>query len=78
MRAGYKLISALFAIALLGAPAAAQQPAKSGKYTGKLFVHGMPGVDQTYELKKGNVFVLSTVHGVFVNDVADGSSTRPR
>ena len=30
------------------------------------------GVEQTYELEKGHVFVLGQAHGVFLNDVADG------
>jgi hypothetical protein len=72
MRAGYKLISVLFALALLGAPAAAQQPVKSGKFTGKAAFHLPGGVEQIYELEKGHVFILGPVHGVFVNDVADG------
>jgi hypothetical protein len=49
MQASYKLIWAIFANALLGAPAAAQQPAKSGKYTGKYVAHVRPSVAQTYE-----------------------------
>jgi hypothetical protein len=72
MRAGYKLISALFALALLGGPAAAQQPAKSGKYVGKLAGHLPGGLEQTYELEKGHVFILGPNHGVFLNDVAGG------
>jgi hypothetical protein len=35
MQAGYKLLSALFALALLAPPAAEQQSAKSGTFTGK-------------------------------------------
>jgi hypothetical protein len=70
MRVGYKLISALFAIALLGAPTAAQQPAKSGKYTGKYAVNF--SADQIYELEKGHVVILGPLRGVFLNDVADG------
>src|SRR5262249_4674650 len=49
----------------------AQQPAKSGKYTGKFVAH-LAGVDQSYELEKGHVFVLGPAHGVFLNDAADG------
>ena len=71
MRALYKLVSAIFALALLGAPAAAQ-PAKSGKYIGKAAFHLPGGVEQTYELEKGHVFVLGPAHGVFLNDVAGG------
>jgi hypothetical protein len=66
MRASYKLISALFAIALLAAPAQAQ---KSGTYTGKW---GFQGVGQTYEIGKGHVFFVGMFHGVFFNDVAGG------
>jgi hypothetical protein len=72
MQAGYKLISALFALALLGAPAAAQPLAKSGKYTGKFIAHGVASVAQTYELEKGHVFFLGQGHGIFLNDAADG------
>jgi hypothetical protein len=71
MRAGYKLIAAIFALALVGAPAAAQ-PAKSGKYTGKFAYHALAGAGQTYELEKGHVFFLGPAHGVFLNDAADG------
>jgi hypothetical protein len=71
MRTSYKLISALFALALLSAPAAAQ-PAKSGTYKGKFVAHGMASVAQTYELDKGHVFFLGQGHGVFLNDAADG------
>jgi hypothetical protein len=69
MRAGYKLISALFAIALLGAPATAQQTAKSGKYVGRF---GAQVTGQPYELEKGHVFFLGTGRGVFFNDVSGG------
>ena len=69
MTASYKLISALFAIALLGAPAMAQQPAKSGTYTGKWGPHA---VGQTYEVGKGHVFFVGTFYSVFFNDVAGG------
>jgi hypothetical protein len=72
MRASYKLISAVFALALLAAPAMAQQSAKSGKYTGKFTGHLPGGVEQIYELEKGHVFILGPRHGVFLNDVADG------
>jgi hypothetical protein len=56
----------------LGATAEAQQLPKSGKFTGKFAAHLVPQVSQTYELEKGHVFFLGTVHGVFLNDVADG------
>jgi len=75
MRTNRKLILAIFAVAigaLLGAPATAQQPAKSGKYTGKYVAHVRPSTVQTYELEKGHVFVLEANHGVFLNDVAGG------
>ena len=66
MRASYKLISTIFAVALLSAPAAAQ---KTGTYTGKW---GFQGVGQTYEIGKGHVFFVGMFHGVFFNDVAGG------
>jgi hypothetical protein len=66
MRASYKLVSAIFAVALLSAPAAAQ---KSGTYTGKF---GPEAVGQTYEVGKGHVFFVGMFHGVFFNDVAGG------
>jgi hypothetical protein len=69
MRTSYKLISALFAVALLAAPAAAQQSGKSGKYTGKF---GGEAAGQAYELEKGHVFWVGMYHGVFFNDVAGG------
>jgi hypothetical protein len=72
VQASHKLITAIFAVALLSAPAAAQQPAKSGKYTGKFAVHLPGGLEQIYELEKGHVFILGPAHGVFLNDVADG------
>jgi hypothetical protein len=72
MRPGYKLISALFAVALLAAPATAQQSAKSGTYKGKFAAHAVPSVAQTYELDKDHAFFLGQAHGVFLNDVADG------
>jgi hypothetical protein len=75
MQTSRKLILAIFAIAisgLLAAPAAAQQPAKSGKYAGKYAGHLPGGLEQTYELEKGHVFILGPNHGVFLNDVAGG------
>jgi hypothetical protein len=75
MQTSRKLILAIFAVAisgLLGAPTEAQQPAKSGKYTGKIIYHVVPGAGQTYELEKGHVFFLGPAHGVFLNDVANG------
>jgi hypothetical protein len=66
MRTSYKLISAIFALALLSTPAAAQ---KTGTYTGK---SGVYGVGQTYEIEKGHVFFVGMFHGVFYNDVAGG------
>jgi hypothetical protein len=69
MRANYKLITAVFAVASLGAPATAQQSAKSGTYTGK---YGPHAVGQTYEIGKGHVFFVGMFHGVFYNDVAGG------
>jgi hypothetical protein len=72
MKTSHKLISVLFAVALLGAPAAAQQSAKSGSYKGKFAAHLPGGVEQIYELEKGHVFILGPFHGVFLNDVADG------
>ena len=72
MKTSQKLISAIFALALMAAPAAGQQPAKSGKYMGKLAGHLPGSVEQTYELEKDHVFVLGPFHGVFLNDVADG------
>jgi hypothetical protein len=72
MRTTYKLISAMFALALLSVPAAAQQSAKSGKYKGTAAFHLPGGVEQTYELEKGHVFILGPAHGVFLNDVAGG------
>jgi hypothetical protein len=71
MRTSWKLISAIFAVALLGAPADAQQLAKSGKYTGKFAAHAVASVAQTYELDKGHAFFFGQVHGVFLNGVAD-------
>jgi hypothetical protein len=70
MQAGYKLLSALFALALLAPPVAAQQSAKSGKYTGKFIYHAVAGAGQTCELEKGHVFFLGPAHGVFLNDIA--------
>ena len=61
MKTSRKLVLAIFAVAiggLLGAPTEAQQPAKSGKYTGKYVAHALPSVAQTYELEKGHVFFL--------------------
>jgi hypothetical protein len=72
MQTIHKLVSALFALALLGAPAEAQPLAKSGKYAGKFAGHLPGGLEQTYELEKGHVFILGPNHGVFLNDVADG------
>jgi hypothetical protein len=72
MQTSYKLISAVFAVALLSAPAVAQQLAKSGKYRGKLTNHGVAGAGQNYELEKSHVFFIGLVDGVFLNDVADG------
>ena len=75
MKTSRKLVLAIFAVAiggLLGVPTEAQQPAKSGKYTGKFTAHGVASVAQTYELEKGHVFILGQNHGVFLNDVADG------
>ncbi len=73
MRSSHNLISGVFvALAVLAAPAAAQQPAKSGKYTGKFAAHPVGNVEQIYELEKGHVFLLGVLHGVFLNDVADG------
>jgi hypothetical protein len=75
MQASRKLILAIFALAiggLLGTPTEAQQPAKSGKYTGKFTAHLPGGVEQIYELEKGHVFVLGPLHGVFLNDAAGG------
>ena len=69
MRASYKLISALFAVALLAAPAAAQPLAKSGTYTGKF---GPQAVGEMYDIGKGHVFFVGKFHGVFFNDVAGG------
>jgi hypothetical protein len=66
MRTTYKLISAIFAVALLSTPAAAQ---KSGTYSGKW---GVEGVGQTYEIEKGHVFFLGKFLAVFFNDVAGG------
>jgi hypothetical protein len=74
MQISRKLILAIFAVAigsLLGAPTEAQQPAKSGKYTGKFVGHGVPAVLHTYDLEKGHVFLVGQAHGVFLNDVAD-------
>jgi hypothetical protein len=70
--AGYKLISAVFAMGLLAAPAAAQQLAKSGKYAGNAAFHPVGGVEQTYELEKGHVFLLGLLHGVFLNASSRG------
>jgi hypothetical protein len=70
MWTSYKLTSTIFAVALLAAPAAAQQASKSGKYTGKAAFH--PAGGQTYELEKGHVFLLDMLPGVFLNDVAGG------
>src|SRR6516164_7379630 len=75
MHASRQLIFAIFAFAIGGlfsTPTEAQQPAKSGKYTGKYVFHLPGGLEQTYELEKGHVFVLGPFHGVFLNDVADG------
>ena len=69
MRTSCKLTSAIFAVALLAATAAAQQSAKSGTYTGKWGPHA---VGQIYEVGKGHVFVVGTFYSVFLNDVADG------
>jgi hypothetical protein len=55
---------------VIGGAAEAQQPAKSGKYTGKFVAHGVPAVAQNYELEKGHVFFLGQAHGVFLDDVA--------
>jgi hypothetical protein len=75
MQASRKLILAIFAVViggLLASPAEAQQPAKSGKYTGKFIYHAVAGVGQTYELEKGHVFFLGPAHGVFLNDTGGG------
>ena len=75
MQTSRKLMLAIFAVAisgLLGASAEAQQTAKSGKYTGKFLGHGIPSAGQNYDLDKGHVFFIGPVHGVFLNDVADG------
>jgi hypothetical protein len=72
MRTSCKLVSVLFALALLAAPAAAQQSAKSGTYKGKFAAHAVASVAQTYELDKGHAFFLGQIHGVFLNDVPDG------
>jgi hypothetical protein len=72
MRISYKLISGIFTLALLTAPAAAQQPAKSGKYAGKYTFHAVAEALHTYELEKGHVFLIVYNHGVFLNDAADG------
>jgi hypothetical protein len=72
MRTNYKLISVIFSLALLAAPAAAQQSAKSGTYKGNYWGQGVPGATQSYELEKGHVFYLAQNHGIFLNNVADG------
>jgi hypothetical protein len=75
MQTNRKLILAIFAVAisgLVGATTEAQQPAKSGKYTGKYFAHAVPGAAQSFELEKGHAFSFGYNHGVFINDVADG------
>lgn len=69
MRATYKLISAIFAVALLSAPAAAQPLAKSGTYTGKA---GGEGIGDIYEIGKGHVFFVGKFYLVIFNDVAGG------
>jgi hypothetical protein len=69
MRASYKLISVLFAVALLGAPAEAQQLAKSGNYVAKI---GFSSAGQAYELEKGHAFWVGVFHGVFFNDAGGG------
>jgi hypothetical protein len=72
MRTSCKLILAIFSVALLAGPAAAQPLAKSGTYKGKFAAHAVASVAQTYELDKGHAFFLGQVHGVFLNDVAGG------
>jgi hypothetical protein len=75
MQTSRKLILAIFAVAIcgmLGAPTDAQRPAKSGKYIGKFAAHLPGGVEQSYELEKGHVFIVGPAHGVFLNDVAGG------
>jgi hypothetical protein len=69
MRAIYQLISTIFALALLAAPAAPQQLAKSGTYTGK---SGGEGAGQGYEIGKGHVFFVGHFNFVLFNDVAGG------
>ena len=69
MRASYKLISALFAIALLAAPTTAQQLAKSGTFTGKF---SGEGAGDPYEIGKGHVFFVGHFNFVLLNDAAGG------
>jgi hypothetical protein len=69
MRTTYKPISAIFALALLAAPAVAQQLAKSGTYTGKF---GGEGAGDPYEIGKGHVFFVGHFNFVLFNDVAGG------
>jgi hypothetical protein len=53
MRTSYKLIPALFAVALAATPAMAQQ-AKSGKYTGTFAYHA--ATVQSYDLEEKGLF----------------------
>jgi hypothetical protein len=69
MRTSYKLISAIFAVALLNTPAAAQTLAKSGTYTGKA---GGKAVGDIYEIGKGHAFFVGKYDLVIFNDVAGG------
>jgi hypothetical protein len=68
----HKLKSVIFAVAigaLLGAPAVAQQSAKSGTFSGKW---GGQSTGQAYELDKGHVFFLGAYNPVFFNDTPGG------
>jgi hypothetical protein len=69
MRTSYKLISAIFTVALLSAPAAAQPIAKSGTFTGKF---SGEGAGDPYEIGKGHVFFVGHFNFVLLNDAAGG------
>ncbi len=69
MQTTYKLVSAIFTLALLAAPAAAQPLAKSGTFTGK---SGGEGGGQAYEIGTGHVFFVGKFDFVFLNDAAGG------
>jgi hypothetical protein len=72
MPTNHEPASVVFAVAIgasLAAPAAAQNLAKSGTFTGKA---GLQASGQINELEKGHLFFLGKIEGVIVNDVAGG------